>query len=112
MGVDPAKRPAEEAWLDRRLPDLYRDDREKEAYYLGWFYDGSPIEHFNVNTIRYAEDAYIHLHSWNPQLRSAGLGTDSRRRRAVTEFIRKFAWKRSNKHFRRLKMSPESERGP
>jgi RimJ/RimL family protein N-acetyltransferase len=93
MGVDPAKLPTREAWLDRLLPDLDREDREKQAYYLGWLYDGVPIGHSNVNRIRYEEDAYIHLHSWNPHLRGAGLGTDFCRR-AVNVFIRKFALKR------------------
>jgi hypothetical protein len=83
MGVDPAKLPTREAWLDRLLPDLDREDREKQAYYLGWLYDGVPIGHSNVNRIRYEEDAYIHLHSWNPHLRGAGLGTDFCRERSM-----------------------------
>jgi RimJ/RimL family protein N-acetyltransferase len=93
MGVDPARLPSREVWLDRLLPDLDRDDREKQTYYLGWLYDGVPIGHSNVNRIRYGEDAYMHLHSWKPQLRSAGLGTEFCRR-AVIVFTHKFALKR------------------
>jgi hypothetical protein len=110
LEVNPAKLPDEEAWLDTLLPNKDRGDREKDTYYLGWFYDGLPIEHFNVNKISYAENAYIHLHSWNPQLRSAGFGAYFCGH-AINMFIRKFALKRSDKHFRRLKIRPESERG-
>jgi RimJ/RimL family protein N-acetyltransferase len=92
MGVDSARLPAREAWLDRLLPDLVRDDREKQTYYLGWIYDGVPIGHSNVNKIKYGDEAYMHLHSWDPQLRGTGLGTEFCRR-AANAFIRKFALK-------------------
>jgi RimJ/RimL family protein N-acetyltransferase len=93
MGIDPAKLPTRDAWLARLLPDLDLDDREKQTYYLGWFYDEAPIGHCNVNQISYQDAAYMHLHSWNAPLRRSGLGTEFCRR-AAREFMRKFALQR------------------
>jgi RimJ/RimL family protein N-acetyltransferase len=89
MGVDPAKRSTRESWLDRLLPDLDREDRDKRAYYLGWFNDGVPMGHCNVNKIKYGQEAYLHLHLWDQTLRGAGLGTELVRMSANT-FIRRF----------------------
>jgi len=93
MGVDPVKLSTREAWLARLLPDLDREDREKRTYYLGWFNDGTPIGHCNVNQIRYGREAYLHLHMWDRTLRKSGLGTELVRRSANT-FIRKFELQR------------------
>jgi RimJ/RimL family protein N-acetyltransferase len=92
MGVDPRKIPSKEGWLERLLPDLEREDTEKQTYYLGWFYDGVPIGHSNVNKIKYGEEAYIHLHIWIPEFRKAGLGVEFLRE-SSNAFIRKFALK-------------------
>src|SRR6266567_3594517 len=75
MGVDPAKLPKRDAWLDRLLADLAREDREKENYYLGWFDGSVPVGHSNVNKIIYGKEAYVHLHIWDRRYRKCGLGT-------------------------------------
>jgi RimJ/RimL family protein N-acetyltransferase len=93
MGVDPARLPAREAWLGRLLPDLDRDDGEKQTYFLGWFYDETPVGHCNVNQIRYEDAAYLHLHSWHAPLRRSGLGTEFCRR-AAQAFMQKFSLQR------------------
>jgi RimJ/RimL family protein N-acetyltransferase len=93
MGVDPNNLPARDAWLSKLLPDLQRDDREKETYYLAWVYEGEPVGHSNINKIKFAEEAYMHLHMWRPELRGAGLGTEFLKQSAHM-FIEKFRLKR------------------
>jgi len=90
MGVDPAKLSTRESWLDRLLPDLHRDDR---TYYMSWFHDGTPIGHCNLNRIKYAQEAYLHLHTWDQTFRKAGVGTELVRR-SLPRFIGKFALQR------------------
>jgi hypothetical protein len=46
MGAEPAKLSTREAWLGRLLPDLDREDRDKQTYYLGWTNDGTSIGAF------------------------------------------------------------------
>jgi RimJ/RimL family protein N-acetyltransferase len=90
MGVAPAKLSTRESWLGRLLPDLDRDDQEKQAYYLMWSDDGAPVGHCNLNRIKYGQEAYLHLHMWDREFRKAGLGTELVRR-SLPMFIAKFA---------------------
>ncbi len=92
MGVDPAKLPRRDAWLDRLLADLGREDREKETYYLAWSNDGAPVGHSNVNKIIYGKEAYMHLHIWDRRFRKSGLGT-AFLRESTNTFIQKFELK-------------------
>jgi [ribosomal protein S5]-alanine N-acetyltransferase len=93
MGVDPAKLSTRESWLDRLLPDLDRDDRDKQTCYLSWLHGGAPIGHCNLNKITYAHEAYLHLHMWDQTRRKAGLGTELVRR-SLYRFFGKFALQR------------------
>jgi ribosomal-protein-alanine N-acetyltransferase len=74
MGVDRRRLPAAEAWLARLLPDLALPPDKKQTYYLGWWLDGVPVGHSNVNQIRFAEQAHIHLHLWHAPKRRSGFG--------------------------------------
>jgi RimJ/RimL family protein N-acetyltransferase len=92
MGVDPAKLPKRDEWLDRLLADLGREEQEKETYYLGWFDNTVPIGHSNVNKIIYGKEAYMHLHVWDRRYRKSGLGT-AFLRESIKTFIQKFELK-------------------
>ena len=93
MGVDRRKLPAREAWLESVLLDHERIDAHKERAYLGWIYDGELVGHSSINKIRPGEEAYIHLHLWNGELRQAGLGTQYFKA-SVSEFMRVFGLRR------------------
>jgi len=93
MGVDPAKLPHRDAWLERLLPDLTRPDSLKQTFYLGWDYEGSRIGHCNLNPIRYGAEAHVHLHLWDPGARRAGLGTELLRL-SIEIFFGRFALQR------------------
>jgi len=93
LGVDLSKLPDRESWIRRLSADLERDDQEKEAFFLAWIFNGESVGHSNINNIKFAEEAYLHLHLWNPDLRKAGLGTEFLKRSAQT-FIDRFLLKR------------------
>ena len=93
MGVDLSKLPDRESWLRRLSADLERDDREKEACFLAWVFNGKSVGHSNINNIKFAEEAYLHLHLWRSDLRKAGLGTEFLRR-SVETFMDRFMLKR------------------
>jgi len=86
MGVDPARLPSREAWLDRLLPDLARPLPQKLTYYLAWRSDGLEVGHSNANQIVFGVRAHVHLHLWIPERRRSGLGLA-----CFTESIRRFA---------------------
>ncbi len=75
MGVDASKLPSEPEWMQLLADDHERSFSGKEAYYLIWELNGKPIGHSSINKISYGEEAYIHLHVWNPNSRKSGLGT-------------------------------------
>jgi RimJ/RimL family protein N-acetyltransferase len=93
MGVDPQRLPARAVWLERLLAERELADRDKQLFYVSWLRDGVAIGHSNINRIRYAEDAYAHLHIWLPQSRRAALGAELFRR-SVNLFLRRFELRR------------------
>ena len=74
MGVDPAKLPTREAWLESALLDHARPDAQKSRAYLAWLVAGKVVGHSSISRIRVGEDAYIHLHLWQGGERRRGLG--------------------------------------
>ena len=93
MGVDRGLLPDRDSWLRMLVPDLERDDPEKQAFYVAWIYNGEAIGHSNINKIRFGEEAFIHLHMYKPDLRKAGLGAEFFKRSAQT-FVERFKLKR------------------
>src|SRR5262249_30208868 len=89
MGVDPAKLPHRDAWLERLLPTLPGPASLKQTFSLGWDCEGSRIGHCNLNPIRYGAEAHVHLHLWDAGARRAGLGTQLLRL-SVEIFFRRF----------------------
>ena len=76
MGVDPAKLPEREVWLQATLADGARSDAEKERFYLAWLHDSEQIGHSSISHIQLLEVAHVHLHLWRSKLRRNGLGTE------------------------------------
>jgi RimJ/RimL family protein N-acetyltransferase len=93
MGVDPAKLPQREDWLDAAMRDHGRPDRQRQRFYLAWIHDGMPVGHSSVNKIAIGEEAFIHLHLWDAALRKLGLGTEFFKASAQ-EFVRALHLKR------------------
>ncbi len=75
LGVDRKKLPAHDAWHSMVADDFTRPVEEREFYYLLWENDGTPVGHSNLNKIIWAQEAYMHLHLWNPEHRGGGHGT-------------------------------------
>lgn len=76
MGVDLARLPSREAWLDAARIDLARPDSEKKRFYVAWLVDGTIAGHSSISHIAFGESAHVHLHVWRPGLRGSGLGTE------------------------------------
>ena len=101
LGADRSKFPSRDEWLRQALADRESPDEHKDRLYVAWIYNGRAVGHSSVNQIKIGEQAYIHLHLWDPTLRKSGLGT---------EFFRKsvdFYFERL--HLKRLFCEPHAE---
>ncbi|THB74396.1 MAG: hypothetical protein D3926_22165 [Desulfobacteraceae bacterium] len=72
MGGDPEKFPKREKWRQILAQDVERSVPEKKFYYVIWELDGCPVGHSNINKITFGKEAYMHLHLWDPMVRSNG----------------------------------------
>ncbi len=88
MGVDRLKLPERDKWLDALLADHEKPDGERDRFYLLWIFRGTRVGHSSINKIVLGDEAFIHLHLWNSQLRRGGLGTEFVRRSAAFYFER------------------------
>jgi len=87
MGIDPAKMPTREDWLEEVWGDHHKPGPEKDRIYLAWVCDGELVGHSSINKIQWGEEASIHLHLWRPDLRRSGIGAEFFRR-SVHHFLR------------------------
>ncbi len=76
MGVDLGKIPGRDHWFNLLNNQLGLPYEEKKSYCMIWLIDGQPVGHCNVNNIRFGEEAYMHLHMWNPDIRQRGMGAE------------------------------------
>src|SRR5258705_5077644 len=76
MGVDLDKIPSKEEWMAMLSEQLAQPYPEKKSYCMIWLVDNKAIGHCNVNKIKFGEEAYMHLHMWNSDLRKKGMGTE------------------------------------
>lgn len=74
MGVDLSKMPDRAGWAAMLGEQLRTPLPEKQSYCLIWEVDGQAVGHSNINQIRPGEQAYMHLHLWNPAVRGQGYG--------------------------------------
>lgn len=75
MGVDPSKLPQADNWKRMLLEDLGRPIQDKKFYYVLWELNHYPVGHSNINKIIFGQEAYMHLHLWEPQTRQSNHGT-------------------------------------
>ncbi len=75
MGVDLAKMPKEEEWIQMFSEQISQPYHEKKSYCIIWLLDNKAIGHSNVNKIVFGKEAYMHLHIWNTETRMKGVGT-------------------------------------
>ncbi|MDJ0706457.1 MAG: GNAT family protein, partial [Leptolyngbyaceae cyanobacterium MO_188.B28] len=66
--------PAAADWRRLMLEDLERPAPLKHFYYLIWELEGCPVGHSNINKIVFGDEAYLHLHLWEPGRRRSGYG--------------------------------------
>lgn len=75
MGVDLDKVPGGEQLTEMLSAQLSQSYEEKQSYCMIWLVDGRAVGHSNVNKIVFGEEAYMHLHLWDPAARGKGFGT-------------------------------------
>jgi RimJ/RimL family protein N-acetyltransferase len=76
MGVDMAKMPDKEGFIKYLTEQVQLPIPEKQSYCIIWQVDGRAIGHSNINKIIFGEEAYMHLHIWDPEIRKKGFGTE------------------------------------
>jgi len=75
MGVDLNKMPTRSQFSEMLASQLALPRNEKRAYCIIWEADGQAVGHCNTNPTRFGEEAWMHLHLWNSEVRKKGMGT-------------------------------------
>lgn len=75
MGVDLAKLPTRDEWRAMLTEQLNTPLLEKKSYCIIWEVEGNAVGHSNINKIVLGQEAYMHLHLWDPEARKKGYGT-------------------------------------
>lgn len=92
MGVDMDKMPSRKEWNDMLQAQLRTPFDKKKSYAMIWLYDNKPIGHCNINKIVWQQEAHMHLHLWNKDVRQQGMGTELVNM-TVPHFFEKFGLK-------------------
>ena len=74
MGVDTAKMPTREAWVEMLSDQIGKRYDQKISYCTIWEIDGEAVGHCNVTGIIFGEEAHMHLHLWKSATRRKGCG--------------------------------------
>jgi RimJ/RimL family protein N-acetyltransferase len=74
MGVDLAKVPSGKEWKEIINEQFILPTPVKKVYFVIWLLNNVPVGHSNINKIVFGEDASMHLHLWNIQIRHHGMG--------------------------------------
>lgn len=74
MGAIKARLPSKESWIASIKADWQKENTDKALYYLIWELDGKAIGHSNLNNINYGNEAFMHLHIWDKEVRKKRLG--------------------------------------
>ena len=75
MGVDLAKMPKEEDWMNMLAEQIRAPIEKKQSYCIIWEMDNVPVGHSNINKIIVGQEAAMHLHLWKSGVRKQGMGT-------------------------------------
>ena len=76
MGVDLNKLPAKEQLTSNILKQINTPIEQRNAYCIIWQLNNKPIGHSNTNPTNFGRDAFMHLHLWNQEVRSKGMGAE------------------------------------
>ena len=74
MGVDLEKLPTENSLREMLSSQLSQSYESKSSYCIIWLVNNIPSGHSNINRISFGNEAYMHLHLWNPNTRKLGYG--------------------------------------
>lgn len=74
MGVALERMPSREQWLTMLPEQLGQSYADKKSYAIIWEIEGVPVGHSNVNKIVFGQEAYMHLHLWQSDIRQKGMG--------------------------------------
>jgi RimJ/RimL family protein N-acetyltransferase len=74
--VDLSKLPTRAQWIEMLTDQLNTPLDQKKSYCLIWQLDNSPVGHCNINKIIVGEEAYMHLHLWESNMRNKGYGKE------------------------------------
>jgi RimJ/RimL family protein N-acetyltransferase len=77
MGVDPTRLPARNDWRSRYVAEYRKPIPDRSTLLVIWELDGRPVGFSTTEKIVYAEQAHMHLHIVDPQLRRSGIGSAS-----------------------------------
>ncbi|BBO80407.1 GNAT family N-acetyltransferase [Desulfosarcina ovata] len=75
IGIDHKKLPFKEEFYGFLMKEIDSSSRQKQSCHIIWEINGTPIGHSSINKIVYGNEAYLHLHIWNPERRYNGNGT-------------------------------------
>ncbi|WP_207431503.1 GNAT family N-acetyltransferase [Sabulibacter ruber] len=75
MGVELSKIPGRSAWIHMLKTQVHTPLKEKQSYCLIWTLNGKAVGHSNTNKIIFGQEAYMHLHIWEADIRRQGLGS-------------------------------------
>jgi RimJ/RimL family protein N-acetyltransferase len=76
LGVDRASLPPRQAWLSTYVEDYARPIEEREGYSLIWELDGRTVGFSSTDRIVFGDQAFMHLHITDPDLRHRGHGAE------------------------------------
>jgi RimJ/RimL family protein N-acetyltransferase len=76
LGVDRTLLPTREAWRAFYEEDYARPIRERVNYSLVWQHHGQVVGFSSTDRIDFGNEAFMHLHVVEPELRNSGLGTE------------------------------------
>jgi hypothetical protein len=107
MGVDLAKMPPEKDLRKTLSQQLSQPYEEKQSYCIIWLLDGKPVGHSNINKIIFGEEASMHLHLWNHDVRKKGMGTGKAGFDFVKEYITVPGWLNFEQPVKRWELSLE-----
>jgi RimJ/RimL family protein N-acetyltransferase len=93
MGVDPARLPPADEWIDSIEQNRVLPYNKKSVYYVIWMNNDQPIGHCNINKIKFGEEAYMHLHIWKEEFRKKGIASDLLKK-SINDYFKHFQLKR------------------
>lgn len=74
LGVDPTRLPSRARWRERYAAEYEKAIEDRSTLLVIWELDGAAVGFSTADTISFGEEARMHLHVTEPELRSSGVG--------------------------------------